>query len=129
MRTIMRQIIPIAILLFVFQTGLAQRATLKGDSLYYGTHKVYKGKKLTFNYGSAPDKSFVFVYFGSRWNGLSKVNANAAKMEAVVDEIIVKGRLQRWIRARPTVDGAMLGNRFWINVEGALDHNEITLLE
>lgn len=123
----MKKIFLMVIFLLVVKTGFAQRATIKGDSLHYGTHKIYKGKKITLNYGSAPDKSFVFVYFGSRWNGLSKVNANAGKMEAIVEEVIVKGRLQRWIRAKPTVEGAMLGNRLWINAEGAIDNNEIAL--
>ncbi len=119
---------PLLVLFFlsVAWAGQAQRAMLKNDTLYYGDYKLHEGQKIQLTYGSAPDKSFVFIFFGSGFSGLSKVSANAAKLEAINDKLVKRGQ-QHWVRAR-IIGGAMLGNRLWINVEPALDNNEIQIV-
>ncbi|MCA4898664.1 MAG: hypothetical protein ACK514_10980 [Bacteroidota bacterium] len=109
-------------------SSFAQRAMVKNDTAYYDNQKFYKGQRISLTYGSSADKSFAFMFFGNGFSGLSKVAPTAAKLDAVVDKVMMRGKVKCYLRAKLD-GGAMLGNRLIIDLEGAWDNKEFKIAE
>lgn len=121
------------IILFVFLaaainlTANAQRAKfLPGDTVEYLGNKYYAGKEVTLGYGSAADKSFVFIYLGSGLGGYTKVQAGWAKEVIVISKVQqARGKCSAVGTFKENKQVHAMGSKLLIDIEGAIDNKEL----
>lgn len=101
---------------------------LENDTLYYANQKYYVGEEIKLSYGSSSTKAFAFVQIGTALSGLTPLEASRAKSAIKIDKIY-KQAGKYYIRGKLIDAGAMMGNKIFIDVEGAVDNKEIKLDE
>src|SRR5687767_2606671 len=102
----------------------AQRPTMTKDTLYYGINKYYEGKQVQLLYGSGDNKNFAFVYYGTGLSGVNQLGSGFSKNTLSVDKIYKAGG-KFYIRGKLSEQGVQLGNKVFIDIEGAIDNKEI----
>jgi len=121
------------ILLFSITAG-AQRATLKGDAVTYLGKQYKVGDIIHLGYGSGNNKEFAFINYGKSVGGFNlpglyhhaDVNWSKADVEILK---LYKTSGVIWAKCKPldmgSSIGSILGNKVFINIEGAVDNKEI----
>jgi len=95
--------------------------------------KTYKvGDIIQLGYGSSNDKDFVFVNFGKAIGNVhvpkmfKKADVNWSKAEVEIKKIYISNGVI-WARCNPlNRDANVLNKQIFINVEGAVDNNELS---
>ena len=118
-------------LLLLSFDAIAQKATYSNNAVTY-LGKTYKvGDIIQLGYGSANDKDFVFVNFGKAIGNVpiprmfKKADVNWSKAEVEIVKVYTTNGVI-WARCNPlNRDANFLNKQIFINIEGALDNNEI----
>ncbi len=128
----MKKNIFIICLLFSITTK-AQKATVTDGASYLGK-KYNLGDIIHLGYGSNNNKDFAFVNYGKSVGGINipglyhHADVNWSKADVEIEKIEKKSGIV-WLRCKP-IDkgssvGSILGSKIFINLEGAVDNNEI----
>jgi len=122
----MKKIILISAIGFFATHSFAQSlVTIDNDTLFYKDKKVAVGDTVTFGYGSAANKDFVFILFGNGLAGTTPLPAIFNKLTAVVDKVY-KAPIGKFIfRAKPMK--RMGGMKIFVDLEAAVDNKELIL--
>lgn len=102
----------------------AQEAVYKNDTLIYKNIKIYPMQKIQLLYGTKPDKSFVFVYSSKRLD--DPLPAIVSKQKGGILKIIKQHSKYYAVGYLSDVP-AYLAKEIVIDVEGAIDFNEIKI--
>lgn len=113
----------------------AQKAKFNENSVTYAG-KTYKvGNIIHLGYGSGTNKEFVFVSYGKSVGGFNlpglykHANVDWSKADVSIIELYTKNGVV-WAKCTPkdhgTSIGSVIGNKIYINIEGAADNKEIT---
>ena len=114
----------LSLLLFVSYNSFSQSAKIIEDTVFYLEHKFVVGDSVQLWYGSKQDKTFAFVSIGSGLAGGSKATANWSKTYMKIDKVYkVSGKC--YLRGKILGSGMMLGNKFFVDIEGAVDNKEL----
>ena len=116
----------VVLLLFAFSLD-AQKASFKNDTAKYNGRTFVVSDTLTLGYGSQANKNFAFITIGSSITGVTDLDKQWAKNNAVIDKIY-KGMGQSIIIRAKLVDKTVNligGNKLFINMEAAIDNKEI----
>lgn len=122
------------ILLLLSVNGFTQKPTFNENSVSY-LGKTYKiGDIVHLWYGSNNNKDFAFVNYGKPVGGINipglyrNADANWSKADVEIEKIEKKNGVI-WLKCKPVEKSSgvnsILGNRIFINLEGAVDNNEI----
>ena len=114
--------------------GAAQKAEFNDNSVSY-LGKTYRvGDIVNLGYGSANNKDFSFVHYGKVVGGVTipglyhRAKVNWSKADVEIERIDKKSNVV-WLRCKPletgTSVGSLLASKIFINLEGAVDNNEI----
>jgi hypothetical protein len=105
----------------------AQKATIDQDTVTYMGKSYHLGDTLQLGYGSGNNKDFAFVQMGSAMTGTNPLKNNWSKSEFVVDKVY-KFHGKCYLRGKTINSGAtnlLGGNKVFVDVEGAVDNNEL----
>ncbi|SEN49743.1 hypothetical protein SAMN05192574_103344 [Mucilaginibacter gossypiicola] len=102
----------------------AQDAVYKNDTLIYKNIKIYPLQKIQLLYGAKPDKSFVFVSGSKSMN--DPLPAILSKQKGGILKII-KQHSKYYAVGYVSDAPAYLGKEIVIDIEGAIDCNEIKI--
>lgn len=119
----MKKIIMLLIL-FLSLNCFSQSAKLIGDTLFYGDHKFAVNDSVHLWYGSGQNKAFAFVFIGSGLTGVTPAPAGWSKSYMKIDKVYKTGG-KYFVRGKILDNGPMLGNKLFIDIEGAIDNKEI----
>lgn len=119
-------------------TALGQDASLNESSVTYRGKTYHEGDIIHLGYGSSGDKEFSFIHYGKSVAGVNlpgiyrNANANWSKAEVEILKLYTeKGVI--WAKCKPinrgSTLGSMIGNKIFINIEGAVDNKEIASVE
>ena len=129
-------------IIFIFCTlalnAVGQNASLNESSVTYRGKTYHEGDIIHLGYGSSDDKDFAFVHYGKSVAGVNlpgiyhKANANWSKGDVEILKLYTeKGVI--WAKCKPmdrgSSFGSMIGNKIYINIEGAVDNREIAGVE
>jgi hypothetical protein len=115
-------LIPLCFLLPI--CARAQHPTLVNDTITYNNTRITVGDTLHLGYGSSSNKDFVFVFYGSGMSGVNPAQAVYAKSDLLVDKVY---KTQGIIYARCKIINPQSGFKMFINIEGAIDNNELKI--
>jgi hypothetical protein len=112
----------------------AQKATLTDDIVTYLSKQYKAGDIIHLGYGSGNNKQFSFVNYGKSISGISipglyhHADANWSKADVQVEKVYkTSGTI--WLKCKPidkgSAAGSIIGNKIFINIEGAVDNKEI----
>jgi hypothetical protein len=118
----MKKIILLIIVLSALKAN--SQSSIVNDTLIYQSLKFTPGDTIQLWYGSGNGKNFAFVYVGSGMTGVTLAQAGWSKSLMKIDKVYVS-RGKNFMRGRIINAGAMFGNKLFIDVEGAVDNNEI----
>ena len=120
----MKKLIALAVIIITALNLKAQKAEIVEDTLSYNSKSYHLGDTLQLMYGSKANKDFAFIYYGSGMNGVSDAPAGFSKTLACINKVYkFKGKC--YVRAKSIDGGIQLGNKLFIDVEGAIDNKEI----
>lgn len=121
----------LAFILFSFTGVVAQKAALNETSVTYLGKTYTVGDIIQLGYGSGNNKDFVFVNFGKSVGNLNlpglfkKADVNWSKAEVEIVKIYSANGVI-WVKCNPlNRDVNVLNKQIFINLEGAVDNNEI----
>ncbi|MDQ6757131.1 MAG: hypothetical protein M3004_09360 [Bacteroidota bacterium] len=129
----MKKISLFIFILFSFN-AIAQKATLADNvAMYLG--KQYKvGDIVHLGYGSGNNKQFSFINYGKSISGISlpglyhHADENWSKADVEIEKVYKTSGVI-WLKCKPidkgSAIGSILGNKIFINIEGAVDNKEI----
>jgi len=112
--------------LFTF-SAFSQSIKFEKDTISYGNYKVFVGKEVQLFYGSSPKKDFIFVSIGSALTGVTPLESNWSKRMVKIDKVYkTMGKVYaRGIIVDAPGLRALGGNKVFIDIEGAIDNNEL----
>lgn len=118
-------------MLLLSVNAVAQKATYSDNAVTYLGKTYNVGDIIQLGYGSANDKDFVFVNFGKAIGNVNlpgmfkKADVNWSKAEVEIVKIYTTNGVI-WVRCNPlNRDVNVLNKQIFINIEGAVDNNEI----
>lgn len=102
-------------LIAILFSSVASAQKIENDTLYYNDHKFYEGKEIKLGYGSGPKKEFIFVYI-----------SGTATAEAIYSKTVIKiGKIYK-TGGKYFVKGKGDKQKFYIDIEGAIDNKELS---
>lgn len=112
----------------------AQKASLTDDVATYLGKSYKTGDIIHLAYGSGNNKEFAFVNYGKSVGGINlpglyhHANTNWSKAELEILKVYKTSGVL-WLKCKPmnmeSSIGSVLGNKIFINLEGAVDNKEI----
>lgn len=111
------------IILLPFAVCNAQ-SKIVNDTLVYEGQKYAVGDSVQLWYGSSTNKSFAFVFIGSGMSGVTLAPAGWNKSFVLIDKVY-KANGKNYIRCKALDAKFMMGNKIFIDLEGAVDNKEV----
>lgn len=102
----------------------AQKMKLENDTLYFRSSRFYEGQYVKLGPLPVFNRTYEFVEFGNTAAGRQAATFKDSNKILQVDKIIKSGR-RFYLRARAVHAGPLLGYRYFIELQPAVDNKEL----